>query len=91
MENEIISIFSKEEFQEMFLQTLQEFERKKLMKGQKNKSYSINQVAKRLGRSHGTITSLIKKGTLKATADKRITEYALEEYLNSNTKLEQQV
>jgi IS30 family transposase len=51
------------------------------------KSLSINQVARRLGRAHGTIKKMIKAATLKTTSDeKRITETSLNEYLRNDKK-----
>lgn len=44
-------------------------------------SYSINQVAKLLGRGHATIKELIKDGLLIATPDSRILHLELENYL----------
>jgi hypothetical protein len=81
MENEIISIYSKEEFQKLFLQSLEEYEMKKRLAESENKSYSINQVAKKLGRSHGKISGLIRQGLLKTIEGNRVTEGALNQYL----------
>jgi hypothetical protein len=43
--------------------------------------YSINQVRKRLGKAHKTISNLVKKGLLKTTIDGLISETAINEYL----------
>jgi hypothetical protein len=44
------------------------------------KTFSINQVAKMLRRSHKKISDLVTAGILKATADKRIYESSVREY-----------
>lgn len=43
--------------------------------------FSINQVAKLLGRSHQTIKKLVLSGILRSTIDGRIPEDAINEYL----------
>lgn len=50
------------------------------------KLYSINQVRKILGRSHKTVTKLVRMGILEATVDNRISEEAIENYLRRNEK-----
>jgi len=51
-------------------------------KKKKLKSYSINQARKILGRAHKTVSHLVATGVIESTADGRITEEALEKYLN---------
>lgn len=46
------------------------------------KTYSINQVAKLLGRSHKKISDLVNLGILKTTPDNRIFESSLRAYNN---------
>jgi ribosomal protein S20 len=46
------------------------------------KLYTINQVAKLLGRAHRTISNAAKNGLIHTTKDGLIPEYAIEEYLN---------
>lgn len=46
------------------------------------KTYSINQVAKLLGRSHKKISDLVALGILKTTPDNRIYESSIREYNN---------
>ena len=46
------------------------------------KSYSINQVARMMGRSHKKISDLVAAGVLKATADNRVFESSIKEYNN---------
>lgn len=44
------------------------------------KTYSINQVAKLLGRSHKKISDLVALGVLKTTPDNRIYESSIKAY-----------
>lgn len=46
-----------------------------------DKLFTINQVAKRLGRAHDTIKKLVQKGVIRTTKDGLITESAINEYL----------
>jgi excisionase family DNA binding protein len=50
------------------------------------KLYTINQVAKRLGKAHQTITRLVKDGFIEATASGLISERAIKHYLNASLK-----
>ncbi len=43
--------------------------------------WTVNQVAKRLGKAHATIKKLITKGLLKTTKDGLITEASINDYL----------
>ena len=58
-------------------EAMMEFEKEKL----KGKTYTVNQVRKRLGVAHETLTKRIKQGIIKTTADGRITELEIERYL----------
>lgn len=54
---------------------------RKITKEEKvEKTYSINQVAKLLGRSHKKISDLVAIGVLKTTADNRVYESSIREY-----------
>ncbi len=44
------------------------------------RTFSINQVAKMLRRSHKKVSDLVTAGILKATADRRIYESSVREY-----------
>ena len=44
------------------------------------KTYSINQVARMVGRSHKKISDLVASGVLKTTVDNRIFESSIKEY-----------
>lgn len=46
------------------------------------KTYSINQVAKLLGRSHKKVSDLVALGVLKTTPDNRIFESSIRTYNN---------
>ena len=58
------------------------FDRKIVSEEKVEKTYSINQVAKLLGRSHKKISDLVALGVLKTTADNRIYESSIREYNN---------
>jgi hypothetical protein len=47
------------------------------------KLYSINKVAKRLGKSHATISKLVEAGIIKSTRNGLITEQAINDYLEN--------
>ena len=46
------------------------------------KTYSINQVARMVGRSHKKISDLVASDVLKTTVDNRIFESSIKEYNN---------
>ncbi|MEI6060506.1 MAG: hypothetical protein WCR72_07335 [Bacteroidota bacterium] len=46
--------------------------------------WTINQVAKRLGKAHATIKKLVLTGIIKTTIDGLITEAAINEYLKKS-------
>ena len=46
--------------------------------------YTINQVRKRLGKSHKTIKNLVLSGLIKSTASGLISEAAINEYLQKS-------
>jgi len=50
---------------------------------QREKLFTINKVAKRLGRAHATITRLVGEGLLKTTPDGLISENSINEYLKN--------
>lgn len=47
------------------------------------KLFTVNQVAKRLGMAHSTISKLVKGRKIKATKSGRISETAINEYLKN--------
>ena len=48
------------------------------------KTYSINQVARMMGRSHKKISDIVAAGVLKATDDNRNFESSIKEYNNTS-------
>ena len=56
---------------------------KELEKKQSENLYTINQVARRLGRAHSTIKKLASSGVLRTTPDGLISEKAINEYLKN--------
>lgn len=78
---EIAMIYQKDELKAIIKECLSEHEAETADKVSEIKSYSINQVAKKLGRHYSTIKKLIKTGQLKTTSDKRITLAELNKYL----------
>jgi len=78
---EAILITSKKELAETLREVLDEKEREHLMKA-KTQSFTVNQIAKKLGRAHTTIKRFVESGKLKATLDGRILETELERFLN---------
>jgi len=51
-------------------------------KNEAEKLYTINEVAKRLGKAHRTIKNLVTSGAIKSTKTGLISEFAIKEYLN---------
>ncbi len=70
---------SEEKIKMLLKEALLEHEREK----NSNRTYTVNQVRKRLGISHETLTKRIKAGLLKTTADGRLSEAAINEYLKN--------
>lgn len=79
---ETILITSKKELAQTLREVLEEKEHENLMKS-KTRSFTINQVAKNLGRAHTTIKRFVETGILKTTLDGRIPETELERFLNA--------
>lgn len=80
MENKII-LTTPDEIESIVLSALKKYEETYLERVNENKFYSINQVAQMLNRSHTTISKLVANGTIKTTADNRISQSNLDEYL----------
>ena len=76
-----IILTTKQELAETIKSVLIEYDNEKTAK-LPGKVYTINQVAKMLGRAHTTIKKLVENGTIKSTKSGVITEKALNEYLN---------
>lgn len=75
------------EIKKAFSEWYHDIEEQKTSLVSEDKTLSINQVAKRLGRAHSTIKDMIEAGTLKTTSDgKRIKETSLNDYLRNDQK-----
>ena len=82
MHDQDIIFTSSSELKRAFVEWHTEMEDQKTSQVSNEKTLSINQVAKRLGRAHRTIKDMVKAGTLKTTSDqKRIKEASLNAYL----------
>jgi len=81
MENTII-LTTPKEIENIVLSALKKHEETHRIKENENKFYSINKVAKMLNRSHTTISKFVNQGIIKTTADGRISQSNLDEYLN---------
>lgn len=73
-------IITKKDVQDAVLLALQEYDQKKLG----DRLYTVNQIRKRLGRSHSTITKRIKEGLIRTTKDGLVSEKAINEYLKES-------
>ncbi len=80
MNSTAIILTQKDELKKILKSAISEYEKEKELK-QPDKLYTINQVAKRLGRAHETINKLVKKGVISTTKDGLITESAVNDYL----------
>jgi len=60
--------------------SMNEYENEKRSK-EGDRTYSVNQVARRLGKAHATVKKLIEQGHLPTTKSGLITERAINEYL----------
>ena len=74
-------IVTNEELKSEIISALEEFEEKRA-KNEPPKLFTINQVAKKLGKAHSTIKRRVKQGYFKTTKDGLIPETAIEDYLN---------
>ena len=79
--NEII-VITKESLKNTIRTVLVEFEENKKAKDSP-KLYTINMIAKKLGKAHATVKKLVEAGYLKTTADGLIPENAVNAYLNN--------
>ena len=82
---ETILITSKHELTDTLNMVLDARE-KQCAKKTEMKSFSINQVAKRLGRAHATIKKYINHGLLMTTKDGRIPESEIEKLLSPENR-----
>ena len=84
---EIAVLYQKEELKAIIKECLSEHEAETMDKVSEIKSFSINQVAKKLGRHHSTIKKLVKTGQMNATSDHRITSAEINRYLAGIQKI----
>jgi len=77
MEN--IALFNKEDLKVAVFEALNEYESKK----ESDKLYTVNSIAKRLGKSHKTISKLVSNGFIKTTKSGLIPENEIENYLKN--------
>ena len=75
-----IIVTQKKDIKEIIKTAISEIEKEKEAL-RPDKLYTINQVAKRLGRAHDTINKLVKNGVIRSTKDGLITESAINDYL----------
>ncbi|MBC8489301.1 MAG: helix-turn-helix domain-containing protein [Bacteroidetes bacterium] len=80
MSETAIIVTQKENIKEILKAAMIEIEKEK-EDNRPDKLYTINQVAKRLGRAHETISKLVKRGVIRSTKDGLITESAINDYL----------
>lgn len=76
-----VAIVTTEDIQKAVFKALEEYGLRPAPK--ETPTYTINQVAKRLSMAHNTIKKLVKAGVIKATANGRITEDAINDFLES--------
>ena len=85
MQNEIMTFCSRDELKNIFIEGMREYEAQKAALIAIEQTFSINEVAKRLNRSHATIVKLIREGILVTTSDqRRVTAISVNNYLISN-------
>lgn len=80
MLKQVVIVTQKEDIVDILKTAMTEIEKEK-NGDMPDKLYTINQIAKRLGRAHETINKLVKRGMLRTTKDGLITESAFREYL----------
>jgi hypothetical protein len=90
MNDETILIIKYGDAKKAFFEWSKELDSQKASVSSPEKTFSINQVSKMLGRSHSKIKGLIKKDILKTTSDeRRILESSLNDYMKSKTNTKQ--
>ena len=75
-----IILTTKQELANTIKSILVEYDEEKISK-EPGKVYTINQVAKMLGKAHATIKKLVANGIIKSTKSGLITELAINNYL----------
>lgn len=86
METKLI-VVPANEVKAIIIEALSEMESKKEEREKQKKEqetlFTINQVARRLGRAHNTIKKLVAEGVLKTTSDGLISEKSINDYLRN--------
>ncbi|BDX37682.1 hypothetical protein CYCD_10370 [Tenuifilaceae bacterium CYCD] len=86
METKLI-VVPASEVKAIILEALSEMENIRADKEKERKEqetlFTINQVARRLGRAHNTIKKLVAEGVLKTTSDGLISEKSINDYLRN--------
>ena len=77
-----VVLTTKTELSQILRNVLIKYDQEKA-KNKPPKLYTINQVAKMLGKAHATITKLVKSGIIKSTKNGLISEPAINEFLNN--------
>ena len=78
---ESMVITTSKDLKNLVKQAIIEVKTEEEKKRQGQKLYTINEVARRLGKAHNTIKKLCLAGVIKTTKSGLITEAAIEEYL----------
>ncbi len=87
MQNDIMTFCSRDELKNLFIEGMREYEAQKAAQIAIEQTFSINEVAKRLHRSHATIVKLIRESVLETTSDqRRVKASSVNDYLKNNTK-----
>lgn len=73
-----------EDLHNVIMQALSDHEAAKVGQPDPHRTFTINQARKLLKRSHASVKKLVQDNTLKTTADGRVTEISIHEYLNSH-------
>jgi len=69
---------------EILIELNQESEKEREKAGSSDKLYTRNQVRKRLGKAHATVSKLILNGLIKTTKNGLISEAAINDFLQKN-------
>jgi len=64
------------------LKALSEFDKQR-NRNNSDETFTVNQVAKKLGMSHSTVKKRINQGYIKTSKDGRISERSIQEYLQN--------
>lgn len=79
-----IVLLDKDDLKDALKAAIREFYKEKENREAGDKLYTINQVAKKLGKAHRTIKKLVQAGVIRSTKNGLIPHSAVEEYINGN-------